>query len=310
MGNMEDSMAQEIPAAAFVDLPAWKNGVAWVCAILIGVFFIGAGLWKLTDHLGASTRMSQMLVPPALSVAAAVFFGITETFGGLLLLIPRYRRWGALLCSGLLVAFMVYMAWNYTALQGMDCTCFPWLKRAVGPAFFWSDGAMIVMSALAGWWAHRSAGFKGAGLIFGSILALAGVAYGITESRQSGTKAPDSITVEGQPYSLQQGKILLYFYDPECSHCNDAARRLSKHVWKDAKVIGLATRVPRFAQYFMDSTGLKGKNSPDHVALKALFPFGDPPYGVVLEHGRMRAGLQRFDAEEPEAILRKFGFIE
>ena len=60
----------------------------------------------------------------------------------------------------------------------------------------------------------------------------------------------------------------------------------------------------------MDSTRLKGKNSPDHVALKALFPFGDPPYGVALEHGRMKAGLQRFDADEPEAALRKLGFIE
>ncbi|MFN0102331.1 MAG: MauE/DoxX family redox-associated membrane protein [Bryobacteraceae bacterium] len=307
---MQDSMAQASPAAAIVDLPAWKNAVAWICAVLIGVFFLGAGLWKLTDHLGTATRMTQALVPPVLSVAAALFFGITETFGGILLMIPRYRRWGALLCSGLLAAFMVYIGWNYTALQGMDCSCFPWLKRAVGPAFFWSDGAMLAMAALAGWWAHRSEGFKGAGLILGSILVLAGVAYGITESRQSGTKAPDSITVEGQPYSLQQGKVLLYFYDPECSHCNEAARRMSKHTWKDAKVIGLPTRVPQFAQYFMDSTGLKGKNSPDHVSLKALFPFGDPPYGVALEHGRMKAGLQRFDDAEPEATLRKLGFIE
>ena len=94
--------------------------------------------------------MNQMLVPANLAVFTAVFFGVTEIFGGLLLIIPRYRRWGALLCSGMLVAFMVYMAWNYTALQGMDCTCFPWLKRAVGPAFFWSDAAMIVMAAIAG----------------------------------------------------------------------------------------------------------------------------------------------------------------
>jgi len=303
-------MAQAPSAAAFIELPAWKNAVAWVCAVLIGVFFIGAGLWKLTDHLGTATRMTQALVPPALSVAAALFFGITETFGGLLLMVPRYRRWGALLCSGLLFAFMVYMGWNYTALQGMDCSCFPWLKRAVGPAFFWSDAAMLAMAMLAGWWAQRSQGIKGASLIFGSILVLAGAAYGITESRQSGTKAPDSITVEGQPFSLQQGRILLYFYDPECSHCNDAAKRMAKHNWKDVKIVGLPTRVPQFGQYFMESTGLKGKNSPDHASLKAIFPFGDPPYAVVLEHGRMKAGLQRFDNDEPEAQLRKLGYIE
>ena len=32
---------------------------------------------------------------------------------------------------------------------------------------------------------------------------------------------------------------------------------------------------------------------------------GDPPYGVVLENGRMKAGLARFDESEPEASLRK-----
>ncbi|MBI2686680.1 MAG: DoxX family protein [Acidobacteria bacterium] len=307
---MQDSMAQASSAASFIEIPAWKNIIAWICAVLIGIFFIGAGLWKLTDHLGAATRMSQMLVPASLSVFAALFFGISETLGGLLLMVPRYRRWGALLCSALLVAFMVYMGWNYKTLQGLDCTCFPWLKRAVGPAFFWSDGAMIVMAVLAGWWAHRSEGLKGAGLILGSILVLAGAAFGITESRQSGTPAPASITVEGQPYSLQQGKVLLYFYDPECSHCNDAAKRMAKHIWKDVKIVGLPTRVPQFGQYFMESTGLRGKNSPDHVSLKALFPFGDPPYGVLLEYGRMKTGLQRFDDVEPEATLRKYGFIE
>jgi uncharacterized membrane protein YphA (DoxX/SURF4 family) len=310
---MEVSMAHGStvpPGAAFPGLPVWKSAVAWTCALLIGIFFIGAGLWKLTDHLGAATRMSQMLVPAGLSVFTAVFFGVAEIVAGILLIVPRYRRWGALLCSGMLVAFMVYMGWNYTALQGMDCTCFPWLKRAVGPAFFWSDGAMIVMAAAAGRWAHQSQGLKGALLILGSVLAFAGVSYGITESKQSGTQAPASITVEGQPYSLQQGKILLYFYDPECSHCNAAAKQMGKHTWKDTKIVGLPTRVPQFGQYFMDSTGLKGKNSPDHASLKTLFPFGDPPYGVLLEHGRMKTGLQRFDEAEPEATLRKLGYIE
>lgn len=310
MGSMQDSMAQAHSMAEFPPLPAWKAAVAWICAVLVGVFFIGAGLWKLSDHLGAATRMSQMLVPANLSVFTALFFGVFEVFGGVLLLIPRFRRWGALLCTGMLVAFMVYMGWNYSALQGMDCTCFPWLKRAVGPAFFWSDGAMIGLALLAGWWAPHSVGYRMAGMIFGAILVLGGTLYAVTESQQSGTQAPASITVEGQPFSLQQGRILLFFYDPECSHCNDAAKRMGKLVWKDVKIIGLPTRVPQFGQYFMESTGLNGKNSPDHESLKAIFPFGDPPYGVVLEHGRMKTGLQRFDEAEPEATLRKLGYIE
>jgi hypothetical protein len=205
---------------------------------------------------------------------------------------------------------MVYIGWNYNALQGADCTCFPWLKRAVGPAFFWSDAAMLAMSGLAAWWAPRSEGWRIPAMILGIIAVFSGVTYGITESRQSGTKAPDSITVEGQAVSLQRGRVLLYFYDPECSHCNAAAKKLATHRWKDVKVIGLPSRVPQFGQYFMDDTGLKAKNSPDHDALKKIFPHGDPPYGVLLENGRMKAGLSRFDKEEPEAELKKLGFIE
>ena len=44
---------------------------------------------------------------------------------------------------------------------------------------------------------------------------------------QTGTKAPDSITVDGKPYSLQHGKIFLFFYDPNCGHCDAAARTMS-----------------------------------------------------------------------------------
>ncbi len=116
--------------------------------------------------------------------------------------------------------------------------------------------------------------------------------------------------MDGAPFSLQTGRILLYFYDPECSHCDAAARRMAKHTWKNVTIIGLPTRVPQFGKYFMDSTGLKGKNSPDHVELKKIFPFGDPPYGVALEHGRMKTGLRVFEGSEPETTLRQLGYID
>lgn len=303
-------MPQGFPAAAPIAMPAWKTAISWLGAVLVGLFFLGAGLWKLTDHLGAATRMHQALVPASLSIAAAILLGVTETIGGAFLLIPRYRRWGAWLCSLLLAVFMVYMAWNYEALKGADCSCFPWLKRAVGPAFFWSDGAMLVLAAVAGWWVRPSQGTKGAALIAASTLVLAGVAYGITESRQTGTLAPETITVEGQPFALRQGRIALFFYDPECSHCNYAAKEMGKHAWQDVKIIGLPTRVPQFAAYFMESNALKGQNSPDHESLKQVFPFGDPPYLVLLEHGRMKAGVSQFDEAQPAAKLRELGFIE
>lgn len=176
--------------------------------------------------------------------------------------------------------------------------------------FFYSDAAMIALAVVAGWWAKPSEGMKTALVIAAVVAVFGGVAYGITKSRQTGAKAPDTITVDGQPVSLAQGKVVLYFYDPECAHCDQAARRMAKHTWSGVKVYGLPSRVPQFGKYFMDSTGLKAGNSPDHDALKKLFPFGDPPYGVLLEHGRQKAALSRFDEMEPESTLRSLGYIE
>src|SRR5258708_39422091 len=119
IGSMEDSMPQAQMAAPEISIAGWRNAVAWVCAVLLGILFLSAGLWKLTDHLTMATLMVNALAPPKLSVAGAIGFGIAETFGGILLMIPRYRRWGALICGGLLVVFLGYMGWNYAAPKGL-----------------------------------------------------------------------------------------------------------------------------------------------------------------------------------------------
>src|ERR1035438_6270536 len=112
----------------------WRLGLNWTAAILISLVFLVAGLWKLTDPIGAAARLAQAKVPESLSVFTAVGLGTLETFTGVVLLIPRFRRWGAILGTFLLGAFMVFIAIHYTELRGVDCSCFPWMKRAVETA--------------------------------------------------------------------------------------------------------------------------------------------------------------------------------
>jgi uncharacterized membrane protein YphA (DoxX/SURF4 family) len=297
---MDNSMAQ----------PAWKSGASAVTAYLLGLLFLVAGLWKLTDPLSAAMRMNQALVPAALSLAAAIGFGISEVFAATLLFIPRFRRWGAWITGLLLIAFMGYMAINYAALQGADCSCFPWLKRAVGPGFFIGDLIMLIFAVAAGWWARRSEGLRGAAIVLAAVVVFAGVSYAWVQSRLSGTKAPDSVTVDGKPLSLQQGRFVVFFFDPECMHCFHAAQTLSKHKWVDTKILCVPTRVPQFAGQFMNDTGLKCQVTNDLAPLKAVFPFGDPPYGVALEYGRLKAPIPMFDEKEPYATLKALGFVE
>ncbi len=296
--------------AGSLEMPAWKGLLSVGAAILLGLLFIVAGVWKITDPYGAATRMIQAKVWPDLSILAAVSLGTAETFAGVLLMVPRFRRWGAWLTGLLLLVFMVYIGINYNALQGAECSCFPWLKRAVGPGFFVGDGIMLLFAVAAGFWTRQPESLRSAATILGVVAVFAGVSFGVTYARQSGLQAPDSITVDGQPYSLQHGKVFLYFFDPECSHCFQAAKQMSKFTWKDVKVIGIPTAQPRFAQGFLQDTNLKAGISNDLELLRKTFSFVAGPYGVALENGRQKEAYINFDEKEPKEGLKRLGFIE
>lgn len=309
MNNMQDSMSYPGGTDAQMEVPAWKNILSAICAALLALLFLVSGTWKLSDPISAAARMAQAQVPAALSLAAALGFGIAEVFTGILLLVPRYRRWGAWLCSSLLVAFLVYMAVYYNVLRGEDCSCFPWIQRVVGPAFFLSDGIMLVMALIAGWWAKPSRSPLGALVTLGAVIVFAGVCYGVAAVRETGVQAPATILVEGKAFSLHQGKVFLYFFDPECSHCERAAREMGRYHWKNVTLIAIPTRMPQFAADFLRATGFPARLSEDVAALRKVFQFGDPPYGVLLENGRQKMAIAIFD-ERQEQTFRQAGFIE
>jgi uncharacterized membrane protein YphA (DoxX/SURF4 family) len=290
----------------------WQVAFNWTAAILISIVFLAAGLWKVTDPTGAAVRLAQAKVPESLSVLTAVLLGITETFTGVLLLVPRFRRWGSFLGTLLLFAFMVFIAIHYTELRGVDCSCFPWIKRAVGPGFFIGDGAMMLLAIGAGVSAHSSRGFRPAGVILGAVAVFALVSYGFASVRHTGVAAPAAITAEdGHPISLQEGKVFVFFFDPQCLHCLAAGRRLAALNWGATRFIGVPTQNPQFGDWFMGKAGLTGKGpvSKDLELLQKTFPFGTPPVGVAIESGHEKTMLLQFEDEEPLKTLKKIGFV-
>ena len=303
-------MAQARAELAPLVLPGWKTALSWFGGVLLAIVFLVSGIYKITDPQGWAIRLTQLRFPESLSLAAAILVGIAETVGGVLVLVPRFRRWGAMLTGLLLVAFMIYMGLNYTALKGADCSCFPIVKRVVGPMFFIGDAALLLLAAFAGMWAKSAAGLRGAIVILGAVAVFAGVSYGVAAARQTGTKAPDTVTVDGKPYSLQSGKILLFFFDPECMHCLDAGKRMAKYDWGDTKIVAIPIQQPQFASFFLKDTGLNAVVSNDLQQLKTIFPYVSVPAGVALENGREKAPLTKFDGpDEPITTLKQLGFL-
>jgi hypothetical protein len=169
---------------------------------------------------------------------------------------------------------------------------------------------MLALAVFAGLWAKRSESLRPAILILATVTVFALASYGMAAIRQTGTKAPDSVLVNGKPYSLQSGKILIFYFDPECLHCLDAAKRMSKMNWGDTQIVAVPINVPQFAQGFLDDTHLKAVISNDHAKLKKIFPYVSAPAGVALVNGREKQALTQFEDPEPRDALRKLGFIQ
>jgi len=120
--------------------------------------------------------------------------------------------------------------------------------------------------------------------------------------------------------SLQDGRIFLFFFDPQCSTCFAVGKSLAPLKFQsDVKFVGVPTNMPEWGPGWMGTgesgTGLLKPISPDAGKLREVFKFDYPPYGVLIEHGR-QAGvitISEFDEVNPEhhiKLLRDMGVIE
>jgi len=289
----------------------WKSTVSLICGILLGLIFVVSGGWKVLEPFTTGQLLEQAKVPPGWGAIGASTLGTLELFAAALLFVTRFRRWGGLLGSALLVFFMGWVAYYYSALTGQECSCFPFIKRTIGPGFFASDAAMLVLGLAAFYWAPAVKSFRLPLLALASIGILAGASYGWGAMQRTGLAAPSPIIVDGKPVSVTEGKVFLFFYDPMCMHCNNAAKFMSHFDWGDTRVIGIPTSMPQWAEGFLHDNGLKAGTSLEDKRLRKTFQFVDPPYGVALVDGHQKAtfGPMDFEPPAPKAALEKLGFI-
>jgi uncharacterized membrane protein YphA (DoxX/SURF4 family) len=302
-------MAQPRSRLATLDLPVWKTALNWAAAVLVALLFLSSGIWKITDVGGWAVRLTQAKIPEVLSIPGTIAIAVAETVAGVFLMAPTLRRWGAWLAGALLVVFLVYFGVHYQDLRGQDCSCFPWLKRVVGPGLFIGDGLMLAGAVLAGWWARRPQNARNAALIVGAVAVFAGVSYGVEVTRHSGARAPESVTVAGQPYDIGSGKVLVFFFNPACTHCSATAKEMAGYQWTDARVVAVPVELPQFAGQFLQETGLKAVLTGDFAKLKDPLGYHAYPYAVAIVDGRVKASIVKMEGAEPSTTLRRLGFI-
>jgi uncharacterized membrane protein YphA (DoxX/SURF4 family) len=304
----DTAIGQESAAAV-----SWQRMVAAVCAILLGIIFLVSGVWKVLDPFKTGELLEQAKVPAGFGRLGASALGTLEVLAAFMLFYPRLRRWGGLLGSGLIVFFLGWIGYYYSALVGKECSCFPIIKRSIGPGFFLGDGVMLLLGLAAFAWSAKVVSAKLPATALAAIALLAGVSYGVNTWKHSNVQVPTPVIVEGKPQNLAEGKVLLFFYDPSCMHCDAAARFMSKLNWGDTKVVAIPTVNPQWAGSFLHDTGFKqATTSLELDKLKKAFPFVDPPYGVALLDGQVKETFTQaqFNEPLPQPDLQKLGFVK
>ena len=197
-------------------------------------------------------------------------------------------------------------------LVGHECNCFPIIKRTVGPGFFVADAAILILGLLAFMWSPRVPSLRGPAVAFVALVIFAGLSFGVNAAERRIADVPTPVVVDGKPQDLRQGKVFLFFYDPECSHCIAAARFMSKLNWGNTRVVGIPTHDPQFAKDFMDDTHFHVATSLETAKLRKAFTFVDPPFGVALDDGRVKARFDQaeFNEPSPAAALKRLRFVE
>src|SRR5258708_31777961 len=122
--------------SAGIDFPAWKKAIGGTAAMLLAILFFASGCSKLTDPFQWAQVLTEFRVPSNLTLPFTLALGVGETFSAVLILVPRFRRWGSLLIALMLIVFMAYIGANYNTLAGKGCRLFSLVKSNIRTRFF------------------------------------------------------------------------------------------------------------------------------------------------------------------------------
>ena len=291
--------------------------LGWVLAIALAAIFGATGVMKLYSPAVAGIGLVQSGVPSAFGLPAAVILGSVELFAAVLLLLPAYRRTGAVLTAVLTGLFIAYMAARYTQLKGVECGCLPGWYREVGVRFFVEDGLMLAgaigLAVLSP--PVRAAGrwFRTPALLLLGVL-VAGSASAVLEPvlAQENTLTMRVMDRDGRVAEMplsSRSYTVLYFYNPTCLTCRKVSRELAG-LRLTAPLIVLPDGPPEQAYEYLNEAGMKNALvSPDYVLLSERFGLRQVPTIYLLKGSRPERAIIDFESGEFQKALRDHGLL-
>jgi len=124
-----------------------------VIRAVLGSLFVLAGILKLRDGGQFAVEIANYQLLPQLAPYLAITLPATEIVAGLALVVPGWRRAGALVLVGLLLAFTVAVTAVKVRGINIDCGCF---GGDSGPITWWTVARDVFLLKLAVLLALRS----------------------------------------------------------------------------------------------------------------------------------------------------------
>lgn len=223
--------------------------------IILGLLFVVAGGSKVLDPRSFITSLASYGVPEALRYPLAMVLPGVELVLGFVLLLRWQVRTAAAATAGLMVVFLVAIAWGWSSGTLEECGCFgPFLERTPGEAFAidlvylaMAIGLFVVSPAtkfVTNTW--RSGAL--AAMTLGAI-ALTMVAYNAGPGGLGATTTIGDAVVAGA--DLSTGEHLLYLFHHECPHCADNSPKVANYA-RDPDLPPVTGLTYNTAQVFID----------------------------------------------------------
>jgi len=130
--------------------PSVWESLAWLARLILAGVFLVAAAPKLLDPAAFAASIANFRVfPDSVVNAIATVVPALELCGALALLTP-WRRGGALLLAGLLLAFTALLALSLARGLDLDCGCFGTTSRAdpVSPLHLVRNAGLLALAVL------------------------------------------------------------------------------------------------------------------------------------------------------------------